>query len=473
VIKTPYFTIKFDTGNPILDTDSYKASHWLQYPAGARNLFNYLESRGGSYDKTVFFGLQYLLRSVFEQGICGMDIRQAEAFFSKHGLPFNKEGWEGLLRDHGGKFPLRIKALPEGSVVPTGVPLLTVEATDPKYFWLVGWTETMIMRLWYPITVATLSYTVKQTIKKYLNETADDLSGLPFKLHDFGSRGVSSRESAAIGGAAHLVNFMGSDTVVGVVLAHEFYGAEMAGFSIPAAEHSTITSWGKEHEAEAYENMLTQFAKPGAIVAVVSDSYDIYNAVNRIWGEQLRQKVIDSGATLVVRPDSGNPVVIVNELLHLLDARFGSKLNSKGYRVLNNVRIIQGDGLNPPTIEAILKSCKLAGYSADNVAFGMGGGLLQQVNRDTLKFAYKCSAIQIDDPDDVGPDGKLVWRDVYKDPVTDPGKKSKRGRIGTKLVDGKYVVCPDEDPDNLLQVVFENGQIVRETTFDEVRARAQ
>jgi nicotinamide phosphoribosyltransferase len=458
--------------NPILDTDSYKASHWLQYPPGTRNLFDYLESRGGIYDKTVFFGLQYLLTEYLRDVPAEFEVEQAAIFFAKHGVPFNKQGWLDLIEDHPEGLPLEIKALPEGTVTPTGVPLLSVTATDPKYFWLVGYTETMLMRLWYPITVATVSYHVKQVIKKYLSETADDLSGLPFKLHDFGSRGVSSRESAAIGGAAHLVNFMGSDTVVGVALANDYYFSEMAGFSIPAAEHSTITSWGKEHEVDAYANMLAQFAKPGSLVAVVSDSYDIWNAVNNLWGDKLRQKVIDSGATVVIRPDSGDPVMVVNELLYRLEQRFGSKTNSKSYRVLNNVRVIQGDGLNPTVIGMILESCKRAGFSADNVAFGMGGGLLQQVNRDTQRFAYKCSAIQIDDPDDVGPDGKLVWRDVFKDPVTDPGKKSKRGRIGTKLVDGKYVVCPDNDPDNLLTPVFRNGKLLRGTTFEEVRARA-
>ena len=455
---------------PIFDTDSYKASHWLQYPSGTVNLFDYLESRGGVYDKTVFFGLQYILKEYLTQPIMDWDVDEAAAFFKKHGVPFNEQGWRDLVAEHPDGLPLEIKALPEGTVTPTGVPLLSVTATDPKYFWLVGYTETLLMRLWYPITVATVSYHVKQTIKKYMEKTSDSLDGLPFKLHDFGSRGVSSRESAAIGGAAHLVNFMGSDTVVGVAMANEYYGCDMAGFSIPAAEHSTITSWGKEHEVDAYRNMLTQFARPGSLVAVVSDSYDIRHAVNNLWGDTLRQEVIDSGATVIIRPDSGDPIMIVNELLYALEGRFGSMCNNKGYRVLNNVRVIQGDGLNPTVIEMILKSCERAGFSADNVAFGMGGGLLQQVNRDTQRFAYKCSAIQKKITWD-GAEG-TQWFDVFKDPVTDPGKKSKRGRIGTKLVDGKYVVCADDDSGNLLTPVFRNGRILRYTNFEEVRTIA-
>lgn len=469
-----------NTEGLLLDTDSYKASHWLQYPPGTKNVFNYLESRGGVYGETVFFGLQYLIKRYLSRPVTSAEVTEADAFFKMHGLPFNFDGWMGIIRDHGGFIPMQIKALPEGTVTSTHVPLLTCQATDPKYFWVVGWFETQVMRLWYPITVATLSNNVRKVLKKYLQETSDDLSGLPFKLHDFGSRGVSSRESAAIGGAAHLVNFMGSDTVVGVALANEYYNAGMAGFSIPAAEHSTITSWGREFETEAYENMLRQFAKPGSLLAVVSDSYDVYNAVDHIWGETLRQKVVDSGATLVVRPDSGDPVMVVNKVLHLLGNRFGYKMNSKGYRVLNNVRVIQGDGCTPYTIEAILKSCKLAGFSTDNLAFGMGGGLLQQVNRDTQKFAYKCSAIQLEYTDSLDCCGRTItrWHDVYKDPVTDPGKKSKRGLLGTKkaiLAGGLtgFTTTTDDDPDNLLRPVFENGSLLVDDTFEAIRARAQ
>ncbi len=454
--------------NLIIDTDSYKASHWLQYPPGTTNVFNYLESRGGSYEKTVFFGLQYLLEEYLSKPITMEDVNEAAAFFKAHGTPFNHSGWAGIVTKHKGLMPLRIKAVPEGTVMPTKLPLLTAEATDPEFFWVVGWFETMIMRLWYPITVATLSYHVKQTIAYYLNVTADDLSGLPFKLHDFGSRGVSSRESAAVGGAAHLVNFMGSDTVVGVQLANEYYKAGMAGFSIPAAEHSTITSWGRDGELDAYRNMLKQFAKPGAILAVVSDSFNIYDAAEKLWGEQLHDEVVASGATVVIRPDSGDPVFVVNTLLHTLDRKFGSKFNSKGFKVLNSVRVIQGDGLNPYTIERILESARQAGFSADNIAFGMGGGLLQQVNRDTLKFAFKCSSITVTNEDDVSVD-----RDVFKDPVDDAGKRSKVGRIGTAQgPDGRFVVCHGDDEANLLKTVFENGWIVETTTFAEIRERS-
>lgn len=452
--------------NIILDTDSYKPSHWLQMPPGVVNQFNYLESRGGEYQRTVFFGLQYILKEYLTQLVTVEDVEEAKLFFTAHGVPFNYEGWMRIATVLGGRIPLRLKALPEGTVTPTKVPLLTAEATDPESFWVVGWFETMLMRLWYPITVASLSYNTKQTIKQYLDVTGDP-AGLPFKLHDFGSRGVSSRETAMVGGAAHLVNFQGSDTVVGIQMANEYYGSAMAGYSIPAAEHSTITAWGREGELDAYRNMLTQFGKPGAVFACVSDSYNVYEAVDKMWGDALRQMVIDSGATVVIRPDSGDPLFVVNTLLHTLDRRFGSKKNAKGYKVLNHVRLIQGDGVNPYTIGLILKSITMAGFSADNIAFGMGGGLLQQVNRDTLKFAFKCSSVTLD----LG-GGNLEMRDVFKDPVDDKGKTSKKGRIGTKVVDGQFVTCADYDPENALLPVFENGEILREYTFAEVRANA-
>jgi nicotinamide phosphoribosyltransferase len=223
--------------------DSYKSSHWLQYAPGTTRVFSYIESRGGRHDKTVMFGLQYYLKTYLCQKITPSMVEQADAFFAVHGLPFNRAGWNHVVSEHNGNLPLRIRALPEGSVVPTSNALVTVENTCPDCFWLTSWFETMLLRIWYPITVATESKYIKSIIKSYLDMTSDDPeSEIQFKLHDFGSRGVSSGESAALGGAAHLVNFMGSDTVEGVLLANTCYREKMAGFSIPAAEHSTVTS---------------------------------------------------------------------------------------------------------------------------------------------------------------------------------------------------------------------------------------
>jgi nicotinamide phosphoribosyltransferase len=281
-------------------------------------------------------------------------------------------------------------------------------------------------------------------------------------------------ESAGIGGAAHLINFMGTDTITGLLYAREYYNAGISGFSIPAAEHSTITSWGRDNEVKAYENMLKQFARPGSIVAVVSDSYDVYNATEKLWGEELRQQVIDSGATIVIRPDSGDPDVVCRKLVGILGQKFGYTTNDKGFKVLNNVRLIQGDGVNEHTIRMILGSFQVYGWSADNIAFGMGGALLQQLDRDTQRFAMKCSSACINGE----------WVDVQKDPITDSGKKSKAGRVKLWTNSGGEFASSVEAPTGwtdkgvggwteALKTVYMNGALFNEITFDEVRQNSR
>lgn len=458
------------SANLILNTDSYKASHWLQYPPGMDGMLSYVESRGGVYDRTVFFGLQTILKEYLTRPITAADIEEARELFGAHGEPFNEAGWRYILEQHGGRMPVTIRAVPEGTVVPVLNVLATVESTDAQCFWIASYLETMLLRVWYPTTVATISWHIKQLIRRYLDETSDDTAGqLPFKLHDFGARGVSSLESAGLGGLAHLVNFKGTDTVAALVAARKYYAEPMAAFSIPAAEHSTITAWGREGEEAAYRNMIRRYGKPGAIFACVSDSYDVYAAVEHLWGQRLKQQVIDSGATLVIRPDSGNPPDIVEKCAVLLDRAYGSTINRKGFKVLNHVRLIQGDGVNPTSIGEILARLKNAGFAADNIAFGMGGALLQHMNRDTQQFAMKCSAARIDGQ----------WIDVYKDPVTDPGKVSKKGRLDL-IRDGatqRFITCAigaaRSHQSSELVEVFSNGELTRQWTFDEVRSRSE
>jgi nicotinamide phosphoribosyltransferase len=455
--------------NLILNTDSYKVSHWVQYPPGMDGMFSYIESRGGVYPRTVFFGMQAILKEYLARPITQADIDEASELLAPHGEPFNVAGWRYILDSHGGYVPVSIRAVPEGSVVPNRNVLATIESTDPRCFWIVSYLETLLLRVWYPTTVATISWHIKQLIRRYLEATSDDPAGqLPFKLHDFGARGVSSYESASLGGLAHLVNFKGTDTLAALLAARKYYAEPMAAFSIPAAEHSTITAWGRAGEAAAYANMVQQYGKPGAIFACVSDSYDVYAAIENLWGARLKQQVIESGATLVVRPDSGNPPDVVEKCAVLLDRAYGSTANRKGYKVLNHVRLIQGDGVNETSIQEILERLKRAGFAADNVAFGMGGALLQQMNRDTQKFAMKCSAARIEGQ----------WMDVFKDPVTDPGKVSKKGRLDlirdgstreylTYAVSSQHTTQPSE-----LVEVFSNGRLMKEWRLEEVRARS-
>jgi len=479
--------------NLILLTDSYKATHWKQYPKGTTNVYSYLESRGGKFDNTLFYGLQYILKRYLSgQVITKEKIKKAKKLFDSHigkGL-FNESGWTHILNKHNGMLPLKIKAVPEGTPISTHNVLMTVENTDPEVPWLTNYLETILLNVWYPITVATLSREIKKVFVKYLKKTTDYSKQeikqiVGFMLHDFGCRGVGNPESAGIGGSAHLVNFFGTDTVAAIESIQEFYNTEnMVGFSIPASEHSTITSWGKENEVKAFENMLDSY--PTGLVACVSDSFDIIKACDKLWGQELHDKIINRNGRLVIRPDSGDPVQTLKKVFNILWKRFGGTVNKKGFKVLHpNIRVIQGDGVNYESIIDILDMMVEEGFSVENIAFGMGGALLQKVDRDTQKFAFKCSSIVIG--------GQEV--DVRKNPIeinengesVESFKKSKSGRLNLKkrLVEmtveeqTRYFEehfteehAHDEEGD-LMVTVFENGRMLREWTFEEIRERAE
>jgi nicotinamide phosphoribosyltransferase len=240
----------------------------------------------------------------------------------------------------------------------------------------------------------------------------------------------------------------------------------MAGNSIPASEHSVVGSWGGPAGEPAFmENMIDEFARPGAFWACVSDTYDLWNAIDNLWDDRFRQKLIDSGSTLVVRPDSGDPTVIPIEVVERLGTKFGFSVNQKGFKVLNTVRVIQGDGIDGQTIRTILQKLKDRGWAADNISFGMGGALVQKgIDRDTLKWAMKCSHITIDGQ----------GSDVYKDPVTDPGKRSKRGVMALVHEAGAWETVPLDGNGyrDQLHTVYRNGMILRDEAWDDVCVRS-
>jgi nicotinamide phosphoribosyltransferase len=468
--------------NILLLTDSYKPSHWKQIPKGTTILRSYLESRGGKFDNTLFFGLQYLIKEYLQGKVVTLDkIYKAKQFWDAHLGPgiFNIDGWMHILEKHNGRLPVIIKAVPEGSVVPTGNVLLTIENTDPEVPWLTNYLETLILQIWYPITVGTLSREVKKVLVKYLKKTtsysSEEIAGIvSFMLHDFGFRGVSSVESAGIGAAAHIINFRGTDTVNGILMAQEYYNTlDMLAFSVPASEHSTITSWTEPLEVKAFENMLDQF--PTGIVACVSDSFDIIRACRDYWGTTLKDKIVNRDGRLVIRPDSGDPVQTLKQVFRVLWEKFGGTINEKGFKVIDpHVRVIQGDGVNYESIIEILEMMIEERFSVENIAFGMGGALLQKVDRDTQKFAIKCSSIVVN--------GEEI--EVQKNPIeinefgerVQSFKKSKAGKL--KLIynnSDEYETvqhCQDFTGD-LLVPIFENGKILKEWTFQEVRERAE
>ncbi|XZF12898.1 nicotinate phosphoribosyltransferase [Chitinophagaceae bacterium MMS25-I14] len=462
--------------NIILLADAYKYSHHKLYYPGTSKIYSYLESRGGLFDHTIFFGLQYFLEHYLEGIVITKEkIDEAEAMMNEvfgRTDVFDRKKFEYILEHHDGKLPVRIKAVPEGAVVPVSNVLLTMENTDPECFWLTNFLETLLMQIWYPCTVASLSAQVHSIVTHYFKETASETAqdNISNVLNDFGFRGVSSVESAGLGAAAHLLSFNGSDTVMGSVLAKRYYHAEKAyGLSVPATEHSICTLLGEEGEEETFRHVLKTF--PTGVISCVSDSYNIFRACSEYWGEDLKEMILNRDGVLVIRPDSGDPVFTLLRVFDILMHKFGFTFNEKGFKVLPpQVRVLQGDGINLNSIRAIYGALEVNGISAENLLLGMGGALLQKVDRDTQKFAFKCSYAEVN--------GKAT--DVQKHPleIDDHGnlvrsfKTSKAGRL--KLIntaDGYKTVREGEMEtyEDQLVTVFENGQIMKKYDFETIR----
>jgi nicotinamide phosphoribosyltransferase len=469
-------TIEAPEDNSILDVDSYKLCHQAMYGRlGVTGAFSYIEPRS-KVDKILYFGFQMWLKRL--KPITMEMVDQAEAFFGAHIVNgkeiFPRKDWEKVVNVYGGYPPLRIRAIPEGTIIDSSNALVTIESTDPELAWMVAYYETTMLRaVWYPTTVASRSMTIRNILKKYIMETSDVAieEAIAFMFHDFGARGVSSQESAGLGGAAHLATgAMGTDTITGALFANTYYNSQMSGFSVFATEHSIMTMRGREGELKTVNDLLEEFGRfgPGTIVSIVSDGYDIFKLAREFCHGPLKAKILEMGIKLVVRPDSGDAVTVIEELFRIFEDGYGVTVNSKGYKVLNVVRILQGDGLSAPSdFERICMAVESAKFSIENMVFGQGGGLLQMVNRDTYKFAEKTCAAEVDG----------VWVDVFKDPITDSGKRSKRGRLTVvkNLLGHFMTIRIDEmtaDHTEVMETVWENGQLVKEYTLDEIRARA-
>lgn len=458
-----------DVNNILFDTDSYKLSHYNQYPEGTEYVSSYVEPRKtwGQIDKVMFFGLQIELAKLAGEVVTQAMLDEAAPLLKAHGFDIFVEGWQYIIDEHNGRLPILIEALPEGTLAPTSIPQLRIENTDPKCFWLVSYLETRLLRaVWYPSSVASLSFYVMNEIRARLAVTDGDTAGAEFKLHDFGARGVTCFDAAGIGGAAHLVSSLGTDTIAGLVFTRNFYGADMAGFSIPASEHSTMTAAGEEGELGQMRRFLQK--NPDGIIACVSDSYDLMRAVKDYWGGALKDDILARDGVLVIRPDSGDPLEIVPDVIEALMAKFGYSLTKQGYRILpEKVRVIQGDGVNKDSIVQIMDVMIERGLAIGNIAFGMGGGLLQKIDRDSFGYAMKASAVYYDG----------TWHDVFKDPITAKGSKtSKKGKQGVMRTDsGAYVARPAANIPKgaeALSCVFLDGEIKQVQTFEQVRATA-
>lgn len=429
----------------ITSADSYKFSQYAMYPEGTEEMFGYISGRVPG-QTLIPFGLSMWIQSKLMVPITIEDIEEAEQVAKMHGEPFNRADWEYILIAHGGYIPVEIMSVPEGTPVASDEAFVTIRSTDPLVPWVGSYLESTMQRgIWYPTTIASQGYAHYKQLKYFYDNQSDNPGGLAFALNDFGNRGATSEESAAIGGLGHLVFFQGTDNIPAIMAARKYYGCEMAGFSVPASEHSVQCAYGKDGAVEYIGRMLDLYAKPGAIVSIVLDGYDVYREVNLIC-TYFRERILKSGATVVCRPDSGDMFEVVPRILGMLDTAFGHTLNSRGRRVLNSVKIIQGDGIDATSLGMLAQRVSDLGYAPESVIYGSGGGLLQRVTRDTYKFAMKTSAIKIN--------GR--WQDVVKDPITDSGKRSLAGQI--------------TNPE--FEVVYRNGKHFAKPTLAEIRARA-
>lgn len=485
-----------DEFGPAYDTDSYKLSHSAQYPPNTTRMMSYIESRGGLFNRVIVGGIQLQLLEYFVRPITHEQVSNMKEFAANHGTPFDEACWRKVVDVYNGIIPIRIRAVKEGTLVPTKNVICTIESVvdDPDVFHLVSYFETKILRIWTTTTVATISFNCKAVIKKYLDKTCMNPDAeISHRLNDFGSRGTTCDMQSAFSGVGHLFSFMGTDNIPSVAAARYGYFNQMAGHSIAASEHSTVCANGKGNEKEFILRMIEKFGDRG-IFACVSDTWDIENCVKNVWCDpEVIAAIKKAGCIGVVRPDSNDPVKMPIQVLYWLAEGYGYTVNDKGYKVLNNVRVIQGDGLSYKEICQLCEDLERRGWSIENVAFGMGGGLLQKNDRDTQKFAMKGCAYLID--------GK--WVPAFKSPVNltfgketpdgyviskEHGKSFKRSKAGRQTlfsrstpegIEYKTVCIDDIDEyqyainagfEEALEDVFDNGEIMRLQTLDEIRA---
>lgn len=470
--------------NPLTCIDFYKADHRRQYPKGTEMVYSNFTARSDKlanksslYDgKVVMFGLQYFIKSFL------LDTWDKEFFQKpkdevvakyKRRMDYSL-GVDSIPVDHIedlhdlGYLPIEIKAIREGEAVNIKVPMLTIQNTLPKFFWLTNYIETVMSNaLWKPMTSATTARQYRMILDKAAKETCDDNSHVDFQAHDFSFRGMSGIEDAAISAAAHLLFFKGTDSVPSIDLLEDYYGAdctkELIGCSVPATEHSVMCMGGAKDEIGTFRRLITE-TYPSGIVSIVSDTWDLWKVLDE-YAPVLFNEIMARDGKVVFRPDSGNPEDIIcgDEkfvyqtpqrlgCLEILWKHFGGTVNDKGYRVLNpKVGLIYGDSITLERAEDILQRMKNMGFAASNIVFGVGSFTYQYVTRDTFGFAMKATyGVVNGEP-----------RNIFKDPITDNGtKKSAKGLIVVNRDengDYSYVDEQETDEGGELKTVFLDG----------------
>jgi nicotinamide phosphoribosyltransferase len=481
---------------PVLLVDGYKVGHVFQYPKDTQLVYSNLTPRKSrnSQDKgVVFFGLQYFIQEYlirqFNENFFSQPQEQVMAAYSRR--IDNYLGKDAITYEHirqlhqFGRLPIKIKALKEGTVVPHGVPMLTLQNTDPRFFWVTNMLETIMSAiLWKGCTSATSARRFRRSFDAFSAMTVSDQPNpfVDWQGHDFSFRGMSGLEDAVISGAAHLLSFTGTDTIPAIDFLEQYYGAdatkELVGGSVSATEHSVMCMGQENSEQETFRRLI-QDVYPSGVVSIVSDTWDFWKVLTDIL-PALKPSIFARNGKVVIRPDSGDPVLIINGdpsapkgspqfkgAIVLLDEIFGSTVTAKGYKVLDpHIGLIYGDSITPERQEQILSGLAKNGYASDNVVLGIGSYNYQYVTRDTHGFAIKATFGVTKSGGDLA---------IYKDPKTDDGtKRSARGLLRVDRVNGKLTltdnVTREIEQGGELETVFENGTLLRFETLATIRA---
>lgn len=498
---------KFNPIRPLMDTDAYKLGHIHMYPEGTTKVLSNFTNRGTRIPRVthvIHFGLQAFLQdwaiNAWKPFFRADEDKVAELYFEFVETVIGTDGANVVGTDHiralhrKGYLPLEFRAVPEGTAVPLRVPTFTIENTEPEFFWLVNYIETVISSsIWHPSTSATNSFYFRQLLDAWAERTTGSTEGVDFLGHDFSFRGMSGRHSAGSSGAGHLLSFTGSDNLNAINFINDFYPGEVTGpliGSVPATEHSVMCAGGSDEgdELATYSRLLD--VVPTGLLSVVSDTWDLWNVLTNIL-PALKDKIMTREGRLVIRPDSGDPVDILTGtgtsdapmlntdpaegspaykgVVELLWDVFGGTVNEKGYKVLDpHIGTIYGDSITYERAEAIMQRLESKGFASTNVVFGLGSYTFQYVTRDTFASAIKATYVEING------EGKPI----SKDPITDNGtKKSARGRLAVIDLNGDLALVDDlaggadkiSEKDNLLKPVWRNGKFLKKQSFDDIR----
>lgn len=471
--------------------DFYKVSHKPQYPADTEVIYATWTPRGTlipELTEVVAFGFQafvkkYLLE-YFKANFFDRSEKEVVAEYQRVlrvSLGIAEPDAEHIRDLHRlGYLPLLIKALPEGTVVPLRVPMLTIENTNHRFFWLTNFVESLMSaELWQPATAATIARDYRRILDEAAMKTVGSTNFVQFQGHDFSFRGMEGLDASKGSGMGHLLSFVGTDTIPAILATEEFYGAdiekELIGTSIPATEHSVMEALGMD-EVGAFHHLLTK-VYPSGFFSVVSDTWDLWKVITEVL-PQLKVEIMSRNGRMVIRPDSGDPVKILcgdvqspdprarKGVVELLWDTFGGTVSEQGYKILDShIGVIYGDAITRHRAKEICAQLAEKGFASINVVYGIGSYTYQFNTRDTFGFALKTTFGQF------GGEKRLL----FKKPITDNGTKiSQKGRVSVKEVDGVLAYTDgyfEDQPDSLLRPIFENGEIRNETTFAEIRDR--